>query len=85
MAFEIRYYNTNLNKDDFEFITEFPCLLGHPVPSLILKKLRKCFNLRDYFLMVQFLGQDTSYLEYNTSYLYRLLYIKPLVQYILSM
>ena len=37
MAFEIRYYNANLNKDDFEFIIEFPCLLGHPVPSLILK------------------------------------------------
>ena len=26
MAFEIRYYN-----DDIEFVTEFPCLLGHPV------------------------------------------------------
>ena len=22
------------NKDDIEFVTEFPCLLGHPVESL---------------------------------------------------
>ena len=22
-----------LNKDDVEFVTEFPCLLGHPVPN----------------------------------------------------
>ena len=29
MAFEIRYYNANSNKDDIEFVTEFPCLLGH--------------------------------------------------------
>ena len=25
MAFEIRYYNANSNKDDIEFVTEFPC------------------------------------------------------------
>ena len=32
MAFEIRYYTMLiLNKDDIEFVTEFPCLLGHPV------------------------------------------------------
>ena len=31
MAFEISYYNFNSNKDDIEFVTEFPCLLGHPV------------------------------------------------------
>ena len=30
MAFEIRYYNI-LNKNDIEFVTEFPCFLGHPV------------------------------------------------------
>ncbi len=23
-----------LNKDDLEFVTEFPCLLGHPVPLI---------------------------------------------------
>jgi len=22
------------NKDDIEFVTEFPCFLGHPVPDL---------------------------------------------------
>ena len=22
------------NKDDIEFVTEFPCFLGHPVPSI---------------------------------------------------
>jgi len=33
MAFEIRYYNANLNKDDFEFVTEFQMFIGtHPVP-----------------------------------------------------
>ena len=31
MAFEIRYYNAN---SQFEFVTEFPCLLGHPVYDL---------------------------------------------------
>ena len=31
MAFEIRYYNANSFKDDIEFVTEFPCLLRHPV------------------------------------------------------
>ena len=25
MAFEIRYYNANLNEDDIQFVTEFPC------------------------------------------------------------
>ena len=32
MAFEIRYYTMLIyNKDDIEFVTEFPCFLGHPV------------------------------------------------------
>ena len=31
MAFEIRYYNANYNKDDIQFVTKFPCFLGHPV------------------------------------------------------
>ena len=30
-GFKIRYYNAKiLYKDDLEFVTEFPCLLGHP-------------------------------------------------------
>ena len=29
MAFKIRYYNA-----DIEFVTEFPCLLGHPVHNV---------------------------------------------------
>ena len=36
MAFEIRYYTITMlihNKDDIEFVTEFPCFLGHPVHS----------------------------------------------------
>ena len=33
MAFEIRYYNANSSQlDDIEFVPEFPCFLGHPVP-----------------------------------------------------
>ena len=36
MSFKIRYYNAKLlNKDDLEFVTEFPCLLGHPVCSVM--------------------------------------------------
>ena len=31
MVFEIRYYTANSCKDDIEFVTEFPCFLGHPV------------------------------------------------------
>ena len=31
MAVEIRYTMLIHNKDDIEFVTEFPCLLGHPV------------------------------------------------------
>ena len=35
MVFEIRYYNALFrNKDDIEFVTEFPCFLGHPAISL---------------------------------------------------
>ena len=35
---QITAFSTLLNqriiqKDDIEFVTEFPCLLGHPVPS----------------------------------------------------
>ena len=37
MALEIRYYNANSNKDDFEFVTEFPCFLGHPVEKKFTK------------------------------------------------
>ena len=28
------------NKDDIEFITEFPCFLGHPVENHMQKKMR---------------------------------------------
>ena len=31
MAFEIRYTMPIHNKDDIQFVTEFPCLLGHAV------------------------------------------------------
>ena len=33
MGFEIRYYNANSNKDNIQFVTEFPCFLGHPVST----------------------------------------------------
>ena len=38
------------NKDDIEFVTEFPCFLGHPVYKKLFKRLqslqkdRKLFN-----------------------------------------
>ena len=25
------------NKDDIEFVTEFPCFLGHPVAEFVIK------------------------------------------------
>ena len=32
LTIEIRHYSTlKLNKDDLVFVSEFPCLLGHPV------------------------------------------------------
>ena len=31
MGFEIWDYTANSCKDDIEFVTEFPCFLGHPV------------------------------------------------------
>ena len=30
------------NKDDIEFVTEFPCLLGHPVFNLLIKSCAVC-------------------------------------------
>ena len=36
-SFLSRYHYTkskNYLKDNIEFVTEFPCLLGHPVPNL---------------------------------------------------
>ena len=30
------------NKNDIEFVTEFPCFLGHPVDLKYLKPLIKC-------------------------------------------
>ena len=41
MAFEIRYYIANSYKDDFEFVTEFPCFLGHPVHQTYVKLLQQ--------------------------------------------
>ena len=35
-SFRSRYHNTKskkLLKDDIEFVTDFPCLLGHPVSA----------------------------------------------------
>ena len=37
-SFLSRYHYTKSNnylKDDIEFVTEFPCLLGHPVPHIV--------------------------------------------------
>ena len=30
-AFSVGYHYTKSKKDDIEFVTEFPCLLGHPL------------------------------------------------------
>ena len=46
MAFEIRYYTMLIhNKDDIEFVTEFPCLLGHPVDAYMFHLQRYPWNL----------------------------------------
>ena len=44
MAFEIRITMLIHNKDDIEFVTEFPCFLGHPVLAREPLKLNP-FNL----------------------------------------
>ena len=50
--FEIRYYMLIHNKDDIEFVTEFPCFLGHPVhfwkgPWLSFKNLSKVLQISE--------------------------------------
>ena len=59
------------NKDDIEFVTEFPCFLGHPVLLLISIYLFHisivCINKRNlaiYYLSIQY----TDYTIYKTSY-----------------
>ena len=42
------------NKDDIEFVTEFPCFLGHPVPSI-------------YVTFVTVLGVHTIFSTYDKS------------------
>ena len=39
MGFEIRYYMLIHNKDDIQFVTEFPCFLGHPVVKEVISVL----------------------------------------------
>ena len=58
------------NKDDIEFVTEFPCFLGHPVQKfwpLILfkiwpKRLSGCINCLVYIRLVSLLNL-TDYLN----------------------
>jgi len=49
LCYELAFYVgiTILNqriilKDDIEFVTEFPCLLGQPVQSKYIQLLKKC-------------------------------------------
>jgi len=36
-AFSVGITIPNQRKDDIEFVTEFPCLLGHPVSKICLE------------------------------------------------
>ena len=48
MAFELRYYTKLiLNKDDIEFVTQFPCLLGHPVCKQMKDELKNLVSIRN--------------------------------------
>ena len=38
------------NKDDIEFVTEFPCFLGHPVYNLDNRKVKWVKNVIKYEL-----------------------------------
>ena len=44
LAFEVRYYNANSNKDDIQFVTEFPCFWDTLYISRIL--LEFCLKTR---------------------------------------
>ena len=40
MILDIRYYTMLIHKkDDIEFVTEFSCLLGHPVSCMLTKSI----------------------------------------------
>ena len=59
------------NKDDIEFDTDFPCLLGHPVPS--------CQTAENSLLKrIHCIDMNADYLKKNKSWLDGLI---PLVHY----
>ena len=44
MAFKLGITMLIHNKDDIEFVTEFPCFLGHPVESKDKSIMLACTN-----------------------------------------
>ena len=40
-------------KDDIEFVTEFPCLLGHPVNLFVFNAFKKQIVLPDFITLLQ--------------------------------
>ena len=61
MALEIGITMLIHNKDDIEFVTEFPCFLGHPVPRL--PSTRRAIN------SYNVIGQNINQLKF-TCYTY---------------
>ena len=43
----------NIWKDDIEFVTEFPCLLGHPVNLFVFNAFKKQIDLPDFLTLLQ--------------------------------
>ena len=61
MAFEkLGITLLNHNKDDIQFVTEFPCLLGHPVYKLCTY-LKPCSVTKSYAL--KYNHRSENYLE----------------------
>ena len=55
MAFESGITMLIHNKDDIEFVTEFPCFLGHPVSSkTFLSRLATVMFHVDFFRLHKF-------------------------------
>ena len=66
------------NKDDIEFVTEFPCLLGHPVDSVVTKMKNVTSAPLSSFLHAFSLGVTTRQSVSKTTG-FRIVYYKHLL------
>ena len=53
------------NKDDIEFVTEFPCFLGHPVSLIYLDQLKYIVSVVNIECICRFVILYTNLLKTN--------------------